>query len=47
MQRGEATAFLYKMSIFFFVDRLFLISSNGELKRNRHDIYTQAYTNKQ
>jgi hypothetical protein len=26
-----------------FKDRLFLITSNGELKRNRHDIYAQAY----
>jgi hypothetical protein len=40
-------AFLYKLGIFLFVDRLFLIVSNGVLRRNRHDIYAQAYTNKQ
>jgi hypothetical protein len=46
--KGEnPTAFLYKLSIFFFVDRLFPIVSNGVLRRNRHDIYAQAYTNKQ
>jgi hypothetical protein len=40
-------SFLYKLSIFFFVYRFFLIVSNGVLRRNRHDIYAQAYTNKQ
>jgi hypothetical protein len=40
-------AFLYKLSIFFIVDRLFLIISSGELRQNRHDIYAQAHTNKQ
>jgi hypothetical protein len=40
-------AFLYKLSIFFFVDRLFVIVSNGVVRKNRYDIYTQAYTNKQ
>jgi hypothetical protein len=44
---GKPIAFLYKLGIFFFIDRLFLIASNGELRRNRHDIYTQAYTDKQ
>jgi hypothetical protein len=44
MQRGEPLAFLYKLGILLFKDRLFLISSDGELRRNRHDIYTQAYT---
>jgi hypothetical protein len=39
--------FLYKLGIFLFVDRLFLIASNGELRRNRHDIYAQACTKKQ
>jgi hypothetical protein len=43
MQRGKLVAFLYNRGIFFFVDRLFLITSNGKLRRNRHDIYTQAY----
>jgi hypothetical protein len=47
MQRGKPLTFLYKLVIFLFVDRLFLITSNGELRRNRHDIYAQAYTNKQ
>jgi hypothetical protein len=47
MQRGKPISFLYKLGIFFFIDRLFLIASNGELRRNRHDIYTQAYTDKQ
>jgi hypothetical protein len=38
--RGEKQlAFLYKLNIFLLVDRLFLIISNGELRRNRHDIY--------
>jgi hypothetical protein len=44
MQKGNPLAFLYKLGIFLFVDRLFLITSNGELRRNRHDIYAQAYT---
>jgi hypothetical protein len=34
---GQPLAFLYKLG------RLFLITSNGELRRNRHDIYAQAY----
>jgi hypothetical protein len=42
MQRGNPVAFLYELSILFFEDRLFLILSNGVLRRNRHDIYTQA-----
>jgi hypothetical protein len=44
MQKGKPLAFLYKLGIFLFVDRLFLITSNGELRRNKHDIYAQAYT---
>jgi hypothetical protein len=44
---GKPLAFLYKLGIFFFVDRLFLTTSNGEPRRDRHDIYAQAYTNKQ
>jgi hypothetical protein len=43
MQRGKPLAFLYKLSMILFKDRLFRITSNGELRRNRHDIYTQAY----
>jgi hypothetical protein len=46
--KGESPiAFLYKLIIFFFVDRLFLITSNGVLRRNRHGIYAQPYTDKQ
>jgi hypothetical protein len=44
MKRGNPLAFLYKLGIFLIVDRLFLITTNGELRRNRHDIYAQAYT---
>jgi hypothetical protein len=40
---GKPLAFLYKLSMLFFKDRLFLITFNGELRRNRHDIYTKAY----
>jgi hypothetical protein len=47
MQRENPLAFLYKLSILFFVDRLFLIFSNRVLRRNRHDMSAQAYTNKQ
>jgi hypothetical protein len=48
MQKGDnPPAFLYELGIFFFVDRLFLITCNGELRRNRHDIYAQACTKKQ
>jgi hypothetical protein len=44
---GKPLAFLYKLGIFLFVDRLFLNASNRELRRNTHDIFSQAYTNKQ
>jgi hypothetical protein len=47
MQRGKPLTFLYKLVIFLFVDRLFLITSNGELRRNMHDIYTSNIYNKQ
>jgi hypothetical protein len=40
---GKPLAFLYKLGMLLFKDRLLLITSNGELKRNRHDIYAQAY----
>jgi hypothetical protein len=40
---GQPLAFLYKLGMLLFKDRLFLITSNGELRRNRHDIYAQAY----
>jgi hypothetical protein len=29
---GKPLAFLYKRGVFFFVDTLFLITSNGELR---------------
>jgi hypothetical protein len=41
MQMGKATSFLYKLGIVLFKRRLFLITSNGELRRNRHDIYVK------
>jgi hypothetical protein len=42
MQRGKPLSFLYKLGIIPFKDRLFLITSNGELRRNMHDIYAQT-----
>jgi hypothetical protein len=41
---GKPFAFLYELGILLFIDKLFLITSDGELGRNRHDIYAQAYT---
>jgi hypothetical protein len=41
---GKPFAFLHKVGILLFKDRLFLITSNGKLRRNRHEIYAQAYT---
>jgi hypothetical protein len=46
MQKGKPLTFLYKLGILLFKSRLFLITSNGELRRNRHDIYAQAHTTK-
>jgi hypothetical protein len=40
-------AFLYKLSVLLFESRLFLITSDGELRRNRHDIYATNIYNKQ
>jgi hypothetical protein len=31
-REGKPLAFLYKLGIFFFIDWLFLIASNGELR---------------
>jgi hypothetical protein len=46
MQRGKPLAFLYKLGILLFESRLFLITSDEELRRNRHEIYaTNIYTN--
>jgi hypothetical protein len=39
LQRGNPLAILNELSILFFEDMLFLIFSNGVLRRNRHDIY--------
>jgi hypothetical protein len=47
MQRGKPLAFLYKLGIVLFESRLFLITSDGELRRNRHDIYASNIYNKQ
>jgi hypothetical protein len=47
MQRGKPLALLYKLGIVLFESRLFLITSNGELRRNRHDIYVSNINNKQ
>jgi hypothetical protein len=47
MHRGKPLAFLYKLGIVLFESMLFLITSNGELRRNRHDIYVSNINNKQ
>jgi hypothetical protein len=39
--------FLYKQSEIFLENRLFLITSDRELRRNRHDIYESNKNNKQ
>jgi hypothetical protein len=39
---GKPLAFLYQLGILLFKDKLFLMTSDGELRRNRHDIYAQA-----
>jgi hypothetical protein len=44
---GKPLAFLYKLGIVLFESRLFLITSNGVLRRNRHDIYASNIYNKQ
>jgi hypothetical protein len=44
---GKPLAFLYKLVIVLFESRLFLITSNGELRRNMHDIYVSNINNKQ
>jgi hypothetical protein len=40
-------SFLYKLGIILFKDRLFLITSDGDLRRNRHDIFSTSINNKQ
>jgi hypothetical protein len=47
MQRGKPLAFLYKLGEIFLENRLFLITSDRELRRNRHDIYESSMNNKQ
>jgi hypothetical protein len=44
---GKPLSFLYKLGIVLFESRLFLITSNGELRRNRHDIYASNIYNRQ
>jgi hypothetical protein len=44
---GKPLAFLYKLGIVLFESRLFLITSDGELRQNRHDIYASNIYNKQ
>jgi hypothetical protein len=47
MQGGKPLAFLYKLGKVFFENRLFLIASDGELRRNMHDIYESNMNKKQ
>jgi hypothetical protein len=44
---GKPLAFLYVLSEIFLEGRLFLITSDRELRRNRHDIYESNMNNKQ
>jgi hypothetical protein len=43
----KSLAFLYVLSEILLEDRLFLITSDRELRRNRHDIYESNMNNKQ
>jgi hypothetical protein len=47
MQRGKTTCLPLQTGIVLFESRLFLITSNGELRRNRHDIYASNIYSKQ
>jgi hypothetical protein len=47
MQRGKPLAFLYKLGEILLEDRFFLITSDMELRRNRHDIYESNMDNNQ
>jgi hypothetical protein len=47
MQGGKPLAFLYKLGKIFLEHRLFMIASDGELRRNKHDIYESNMNNKQ
>jgi hypothetical protein len=44
---GKSLAFLYKLGKIFLEHRLFQITSDGELRRNRHDTYESNMNNKQ
>jgi hypothetical protein len=44
---GKPLAFLYKLGEILFKDRFFLITSDRELRRNRHDIYESDMDNNQ
>jgi nitroreductase len=44
---GKPLAFLYVPSEILLEDWLFLITSDRELRRNRHDIYESNMNNKQ
>jgi hypothetical protein len=47
MQRGKPLAFLYKLGEIFLENRFLLITSDRELRRNRHDIYESNMNNEQ
>jgi hypothetical protein len=47
MQRGKPLAFLYKLGEIFRENRFLLITSDRELRRNRHDIYESNMNNEQ
>jgi hypothetical protein len=44
---GKPLAFLYKLGEILLKDRFFLITSDRELRRNRHDIYESNMDNNQ
>jgi hypothetical protein len=44
---GKPLAFLYKLGEFLFKDRFLRITSDRELRRNRHDIYESNMDNNQ
>jgi hypothetical protein len=44
---GKPLAFLYKLGEILLEDRLFLITSDRELRRNKRDIYESNMNNKQ
>jgi hypothetical protein len=44
---GKPLAFLYKLGEILLEDRFFRITSDRELRRNRHDIYESNMDNNQ